>query len=128
MDKTDDYESDYFSTQHQKRVIQYREEAIEYLTNYHFDEQEEDELKFRKTVHALMWDMRHKFDLRTDVEMPEEFTSDDDENIREVLMSMDFKQVENVLDTLILLQNRLGISNLVKREYEMDEKGAVKKE
>ena len=124
MKRTDNYSTEYISSDYYSTLVDARMHANYLLTELEFNEDPETQERFMKTMSFLTKEMEKKYQRRKDVEKPEVLEEMDTVNVQELTVN----QCRTVLDTIRDLQEKLGITSMARNDYEMDEKGAVKKE
>lgn len=124
MDRTDNYSTEYHSVGYYKTLVELRLQANKLLTELEFDSDTETQKRFKQVLSLLAKEMESKYQRRDDLEKPDELQDRDNFNMSQVSVN----DARNILNSFRNLQEKLGITSMAKAEYEMDEKGAVKKE
>jgi len=129
MEETENYKSEYQSARFYKELIDTRTTAHHVLTRYgstpnNTKKKAELGLTFKKHVNFLALELEAMFQEREDVDKPD------------VLKDIQFISPQNftVNDGRVLMRSfrdlmqKLGITSMTKKQYELKPKGAVKKE
>jgi len=121
MDRTDNYSTDYISTSYYQTLVDYRQQANFLLTQVESSKDVDKQQEFKWFMKLLVREMKPKYQRREDVDKPEVLS-------KKRVEDMSLKELRKVLENICLLQEKLGITSRAKSEYELKEKGAVKKE
>jgi len=124
MKRTDDYSTDYHSSNYYRMLVDLRMQSNKLLTELQFDEDRETQEKFKRVLSMLAKEMEPKYQRRTDVNKPQVLEEVDELD----LSSVSVKKCSKLLHSFTDLQEKLGITSMAKNDYELDEKGAVKKD
>jgi len=124
MDRTDNYSTEYQNAEYYRRLVDLRMEANKLLTELQFDQDRDTQRRFKKVLSFLAKEMEPKYQRRTDMEKPKILERDAELDMSKVEVNQCAELLEDFRD----LQEKLGITSMARNEYELDEKGAVKKE
>jgi len=124
MKRTENYSTEYISSDYYSTLVEARMEANYLLTQLEFTQDKKIQDRFKQTMSFLTKEMEKKYQRREDVEKPEPIKNVDHINMNDLSVN----DCRNVLASIRDLQEKLGITSMARNDYEMDEKGAVKKE
>jgi hypothetical protein len=121
--RTDNYSTEYISSDYYSTLVEARMEANYLLTQLEFSEDPDIQKRFKQVMSFLTKEMLEKYQRREDVEKPDAIQEVDFIDMQE----LDVNDCRKVLASIRDLQEKLGITSMARNDYEMDEKGAVKK-
>lgn len=124
MKRTDNYSTEYISSDYYSTLVEARMEANYLLTQLEFSEDPDIQTRFKQVMSFLTKEMLEKYQRREDVEKPDAIQKVDFIDMQE----LDVNDCRKILASIRDLQEKLGITSMARNDYEMDEKGAVKKE
>jgi len=122
--RTENYSTEYASVGYYKFLVNLRLEANKLLTEFEFSNQKKSQDDFKKVLSMLAKEMEPKYQRREDTEKPDVLEDRDDFDMSDV----NINDCRSLLQSFRDLQEKLGITSMARNDYEMDEKGAVKKE
>jgi len=123
-DRTDNYSTDYHSAGYYQKLVELRMQANKLLTELEFSSEPDTQERFKRVLSLLAKEMEPKYQRRKDMDEPSIL----EENESLDMSKVDVKTCGELLRSFTDLQEKLGITSMAKNEYEVQEKGAVKKE
>lgn len=117
---TDNYKTEHISQDYYKYLVDLRRKCNQLHTSLRFEPDSEKQRKFKQYMTLLIKEMKPKYDRRKDMDKPEELEED--------IKTLSVDELDGLLEDISLLQERLGITSMARRQYELKAKGAVDKE
>lgn len=123
MDRSDNYSTDFISQGYYQRLVDTRMKCNQLLTELETETDAEVEKKFKQYLSFMAKELVPKYQRRKDKEMPDIL-----ENLDKLdLTKLSVNECRTVLQDFNDLMEKLGIVSKANTEYELEEKGAVKK-
>lgn len=124
MDRTENYSTDYISSGYYQQIVETRMICNQLLTKFETEGDEELQQKFKQHVSFLAKELVPKYQRREDKEVPEKLQEMEELD----LTKLQVNECRSILRDFNDLMEKLGIVSKAKNEYELEEKGAVKKQ
>lgn len=124
MKETENYSTNYISSTYYQRIVELRMISNKLLTELETSTDPETAQRFKKNVSLLAKELVPKYQRRQDKELPEVLEGMDNLNLSQLSVN----QCSRLLRDFNDLAEKLGIISSANSEYEIEERGAVKKE
>jgi hypothetical protein len=124
MKETDNYSTNYISSTYYQRIVELRMISNKLATELETSTDPETEKRFKKNVSLLAKELAPKYQRRSDKKVPDELDEMDNYN----LSSLTVNKCRELLRDFNDLAEKLGIISSANSEYEIEERGAVKKD
>jgi len=123
MDRSDNYSTEFISQGYYRTLVDARMMANQLLTKLEFEQDPGVQSEFKRVLSFLAKEMEPKYMRREDMEKPDELKNLDNYD----LSGVGLNDCREILKSFRQLQEKLGITSMARREYELNEKGAVNK-
>ena len=124
MERSNNYSTDYISQSYYTTLVDARMMANQLLTKKEFDDDPETQNRFKRVLSFLAKEMEAKYERRDDMDKPDVLSELDHYDLSDVPSD----DCRKILQSFRLLQEKLGIVSQARREYKMEQKGAVSKD
>lgn len=124
MDQTDNYSTDYISSGYYQQLVEAKMKCNQLLTQFDSENDMQIQNRFKQYLSFLARELVPKYQRRKDKEVPDKIKDLDKMD----LTGLDMRECRNILNDFNDLIEKLGIVSKANHEYELKEKGAVKKE
>lgn len=124
MDPSDNFETEFVSGEYYRTLVEAKLRGNMLLTQLETDNDQETQRQFKSVISFLSREISPKYDRREDLDRPDIL----EDREKYDMTNVGVQKCRELLRDYSRLMEKLGIVSMARRQYEMKEKGAVKKE